>query len=78
MVSTRLALYLYLSISSFRLHLHPPAFCCTGVVCSSYDFLLPLLVVLNSNTTTAQVVIVLEFMISKEESRTLNNLQLEI
>lgn len=31
MVSTRLALYFYLFICSFCLHLHPPAFRCTGL-----------------------------------------------
>lgn len=47
MVSTSLALYFCLSICFFCLHFYPPGFLCTGLVWTSYDFLLHLLVYLT-------------------------------
>lgn len=52
MVSTRLALYFCLLISSFCLHVHPAASLCASLLDSSYDFLLQSLVYIISYTTS--------------------------
>lgn len=76
MVSTRLALYFYLFICSFCLHLHPPAFRCTGLGPSSYDLLLWLLVYVTlspDNTVCTHFMIV---QCTHRDSCTVSTLQL--